>query len=297
MRVTTAALYQGIEARLASLSGDLQNLNEKLASGKRVNRPSDDPIAMVDAMQMKTVLAQFGQYARNLKTGQAWVNLSESVLSQELEIVGRAKEIAVEMAGDTQNAGTRARTAVEAGHLLDQAISLGNSRLGGRYIFAGYRIDVAPFSKVSSGGMETAQYHGDTHDYHVQIGKDETLAAGKNGQSVLVDSGLFDALGRLKKALEENDAQGIAAQLGNLGSVEEAMDKEIADAGARNQRLDARKKALEDLSLAFEERLAEVEEADFTATMVELKSKEAAYQAALLSATRINALTLLDYLR
>lgn len=297
MRVATRSVYIDIQQGIMRLSEDLKKLNEKLASGKMMNRPSDDPISLMDALSFKKTLSQIDRYDRNIKTGESWLQLSESVLSQVVEIVYQAKEIAVQMASDTQTSETRGYAATEVGHLLDQVIALGNTELEGSYIFAGYLTQTTPFSKITSGGIETAQYHGDTNDFQIQIGRDEFLPIGRNGQTVFIDSGIFDVLGILKQSLETNDRETIRQQLDELEEVVDHLNHQIADVGSRGNRIDWKKSVLNQLNLNLTERLSQVEDADYSEVIVELKEKELAYQAALASAARITELSILNYLR
>jgi len=297
MRVGTSSLYQGIQHRLLSLSADLKTLNEKIASGKRLNRPSDDPLATIEMMELKTATAQFDQYSRSLQRAASWVNRSESALSQTLDLVARAQEIAVQMASDSQSGETRAMAATEVGHLLDQAISLANTQLGGKYIFAGYATDSAPFTKVTVGGIDTAQYNGDTNDFQLPTGREETIVAGRNGQTVFMDSTLFETLGNLKKALEDNDSEAIRSQLENLRTVGNYLDQQMADVGARGNRVEVKQGAIQSLQADILERLSQVEDTDLAGAILQLKARELTYQAAMAVAARIHELTLLDYIR
>jgi flagellar hook-associated protein 3 FlgL len=296
MRVATRSLYQGIQQRLLKLTSDLKTANEKISSGKRILRPSDDPIGLTDSLGFKSALSQAAQYARSGERGTSWLNQSESAISGALELVIRAKEIAIEMASDTQDAGTRAQGAVEVGHLLDEAIALGNTRLEGSYVFAGYRTKTTPFLKATVGGIETAQYQGDTHDFQIQIGRDERLAVGRNGQTVFMDSSLFDTLGNLKNALENNDLSGIQQQVGGLNGVSDYLNNQIADVGARANRLEIKQESLSLLTADLEERLSQVQDTDLVEMTIELKEKELAYQAALSAAARLTEINILSYL-
>ncbi|MEI9479544.1 MAG: flagellar hook-associated protein FlgL [Deltaproteobacteria bacterium] len=296
MRVSTRLLSQGLQGRLQKLSEDLKNINEKIASGKRINRPSDDPIAVVNSMTLKTSLSQIEQYQRNIQNGMSWLNLRESALTGMNDLVTRAKEISVQMANDTQSADTRASAAIEIGELLDQAIALGNTELGGNYIFAGYRTKTTPFSKTVVGGIETAQYNGDTNDFQLQIGKGETVVVGRNGQNALMDSNLFTTLGTLKKALEDNDVTTVRQQLDQLEGVSDTLDSEVADTGAKANRLDMKASVFGQLALTLKEQLSNVEDADLAEMITLLNQKELAYQAAMMTSVRISELSILNYL-
>jgi flagellar hook-associated protein 3 FlgL len=296
MRVSTRLFYQGQQARIQKLSEDLQGLNEKMASGKTVNRPSDDPIALMSSMGLRSSLSQIDQYQRNIQYGTSWLNLRESTLTEMNGLIDRATEITTEMANDTQSAENRASAATEIGHLLDQAIQLGNARLGGNYIFSGYKTRTAPFTKTVVGGVETAQYQGDTNDFQIQIGKGENLVVGRNGQNALMDSNLFTTLGTLKKALEDNDADTVRQLLEPLKSVAGHLNDEIADTGAKGNRIDTKGVIWSDLTLTLKERLSNGEDVDLAEMVTELNQKQVAYQAALMASTRLSQVSILNYM-
>ena len=296
MRVSTRSLYQGMQPRIQKLTEDLKNINEKIASGKQINRPSDNPIGLVDAMGLKTTLSQLEQYQRNIDYGMSWLNHREAALSEIGGLIDRAYEISVQTANDTQSAESRANVAAEVGQLLDQTIDLANTDVGGNYIFAGYRTKTTPFSKTVVGGIETAEYLGDTNDFQIQIGKDETLTIGRNGQNTVMDSNVFTALGTLKKALEDNDVATIRQQMSELKSAADALDNQVADTGAKANRLETRAQVVSSLTLSVKERLSDVEDSDLAEMVIELKQRETAYQAALATAARLQAISILNYL-
>ncbi|MGB9697801.1 MAG: flagellar hook-associated protein FlgL [Thermodesulfobacteriota bacterium] len=293
MRVATRTIYYNLEKKLLSLEEKQQKINEQIASGKILNKPSDNPLAMINVLHLKKAWAQVQQYQRNMETTKTWLNLTESALQQTEELIGRAKEIATQMASDTQNAATRALAAKEIDQLIDQAISLANSELGGKYIFAGYKVNTVPFSKVSG----SVQYNGDTNTIQIPIGQEETLAINKDGQTAFMEADIFTVLGSLKTALENNQTAEIRQQLENLQEVADHFNNQIVDIGSRLNRLEAKQNILKDLDLFFQERISEEEDADISALVVDLKAKELAYQAALLSSAKIHELTLLNYLR
>ncbi len=187
-------------------------------------------------------------------------------------------------------------SATEVGQLLEEAIAQANVQLGGNYIFAGYRLNTTPFTATVVGGIDTAEYHGDTNDFQLQIGKDDTVVVGRNGQTTLMDSNLFTALGTLKKALEDNDGAAIRQQLDQLKSARDYLDNEIADTGAKGNRLDLKDAVWSSLTLDLRERLSDVEDADLPEMITELKQKELAYQVALMSSVRLSELSILNYL-
>jgi flagellar hook-associated protein 3 FlgL len=296
MRIATSTLFDGLERRIQQLTEGLNTVTEKLASQKTINRPSDNPLGAASAIGYRNLLSQVAQYGRNLNIGKSWMDSSESALSQSQDVVIRAKEIAVQMANAGQSAATRSNMATEVDHLLDQAISLGNSQVGGKYIFSGYQTGTASFVKFNNGTIDTAQYNGDGNDFQVAIGQGETLAVGRNGQTVFMDSTLFDTLGGLKLALESNDLTGIQQALTDLDGSLDHFNDQLADVGARANRLETRQSILQNMTLDFKEQLSLVEDADIAEMSIELKQVEMAYQAALLTTSRVGNLSLTNYM-
>jgi flagellar hook-associated protein 3 FlgL len=296
MRVATRSFYRNMQDTIVQLSSELKKVNEKVSSGKTIRRPSDDPSAFIDIQGLKNNLSRVDQYARNLETGRTWLQMSESAMQQVLGVVDRAKEISIQMSNDDQNAETRAKAAIEVGQLLDQAVSLGSTMVGDSYLFAGYKTHTAPFIKSVVGGVETVQYLGDAKDFQIAIGKNEVLTAGRDGESVFMDSNLFQTLGNLRRVLEVNDANAVRQQLDLLDEVASHFNNQIADVGISGSRLDSKQEVLFNLGLTLQERLSNVEDADYASAIIELKEKEMAYQAALLSASRLSQLSLMNYL-
>jgi flagellar hook-associated protein 3 FlgL len=182
------------------------------------------------------------------------------------------------------------------GQLIDQAISLGNTQVAGKYIFAGYRTSTAPFSKTTVGGVETVTYNGDTNDFQIQVGTNEPLAVGKNGQTVFVDSNLFTALENLKQALTNNDLPSIQQQATILQGTEDSLQTILADVGIRQNRLTDKKNILAQWSNNIQDQLGNLENVDYNQAILELQQKQTAYEIALQAAAKISQINWLSFL-
>jgi flagellar hook-associated protein 3 FlgL len=212
-------------------------------------------------------------------------------------MVDKAKEIAIQLGSGTQTDEARSAAALVVGSFLDQVIDLGNTQLNGNYIFAGYETKTAPFSKATgAGGIDTAVYNGDTNNFQIQIGTNQTMTIGKNGQVVFMDSNLFDTLGTLKKALEDNDPVTIQQQLNNLNSAENYLNLQISDVGVSENELEKKQEMLSNVSSKMKGFLSNIEDADETELAVELNAQQTAYQTALLASNKIMQLNLTNYL-
>ena len=107
---------------------------------------------------------------------------------------------------------------------------------------------------------------------------------------------VFDVLDELRASLINNNTEGIGASLADLDLVQDSLLNQLADVGARLNRLDIREGLNSDLKLQTEQRLSDVEDADLIEIITRLNSQQVAYQAALQSSAMISQLSLLDYI-
>jgi flagellar hook-associated protein 3 FlgL len=146
MRVSSRGLYYNVNLQLGNIAEQLKQINEQIASQKRINKPSDDPIGITQALRLKKVLSQIGQYGKNIQHGQSRLSITDSALQTVNGLIVRGKEIANQMSTGTYNGDQRSNAAQEIKNIIAQLVQLGNTELIGRHIFSGYKEDTAPFT-------------------------------------------------------------------------------------------------------------------------------------------------------
>jgi flagellar hook-associated protein 3 FlgL len=297
MRVSTQALYRGIEQRLLTLADQLNRSQEKVATGRNMNRPSDNPVGLVSSLGLRNSLSRLEQYQRNMDMGKIWLDLSSTAIEQAGKVAQQAQAIALNLQDGTQSAEMRSTLANAVGLLLDQAVSLGNTQLAGKYIFAGYNTNTQPFTKAQIGGSDVVQYNGDSHDFQIQVGPQESLEVGKNGQGLFIDSNFFDSLIRLKEAIENNDPAAMQQEATRLQGVEDFFNAQVSDIGIRQSRILEKQDILKGLKLNFQNQIDDLENADMVQAILEVKERQNAYEVALAASSKIMEVSLLDYLR
>jgi len=296
MRVATQSLYRGIQQNILRRSSELKKIEDKVSSGKNFNRPSDNPVAVVNSLGLRGTLARIEQYQKNLQTGNQWLDMNETVLEQVSSLAARAQDIALQLSSGTQTAEVRAAAVSEIDHLLGEAIGLGNTQLNGKYIFGGYRTAIPPFARSVSGGIESVYYQGDGNDFQVRIGPNETITAGKNGETVFMDSNLFAGLLDLKQAIADNDQTAIEEQSTILQEATDYFNAQVSDVGIRQSRLKIKGEIFGQFNLQLQNQVDDLENVDYSQAILELKEKQTAYEVALAAAAKISEVSLLNYL-
>ena len=145
MRVTERQQVDALVTALRDLRSNIFDRTEQISSGKRVNRPSDDPIAAERITQFKNVLRTTERRLATVNEGVGRLILSDSVLDQAGNSIQRAKELSIRMRNDTNTAVERLNAAQEVQQLIDGLAGIANSELNGRFIFAGSQTQAPPY--------------------------------------------------------------------------------------------------------------------------------------------------------
>jgi flagellar hook-associated protein 3 FlgL len=145
IRVSENMKFNTMVNNLFRVQDSYNEVMEKMATQKNINRPSDDPIGMSRVLSLRKSKASVEQYSRNINSGNSWLEITESKLYSADELLIRAKEIAIAQSTATASAETRSISAVAVEQIIDEMLSIANSKYGDRYLFSGTRMDEAPF--------------------------------------------------------------------------------------------------------------------------------------------------------
>ena len=153
MRLGSANTYDRALQNLYSRQTELSNQQEKLTSGKNVNRPSDDPTGAAQAERALTRLARISSDNRSLEVQRSAITLAESTLGDATSLVQKLRELVITAGNAGYSASDRKSVAQEMRGLRDQLFALANARdANGTPLFGALGSASAPFTD-SSGGV------------------------------------------------------------------------------------------------------------------------------------------------
>lgn len=287
MRVATKTTYDAINYQLMNITEALADANEVVATEKRINSISDDPTGLSQVLAIRSEISNLEQLETNITLATSWLESAESALTSTQDILTEAQTLCVEMANTTESASSRESAATTVENLLAEIVTLANTEVAGRYIFAGTASDSTPFE-------DDGTYNGTSTSFSVKIGKDSTLEIGSDGSEVF--DTIFSDLQDLITALENNDVSEIQSISSELEDDYDHITAEISDIGAKTIRVEIREQIIENLELANSDRLSAIEDADITTAITDLAAIEVAYEAALSAASQVMQVSLVDYL-
>ena len=157
MRITSNMIMNTVTRNLALSQSRFLRLQTMASSGRRINKPSDDPIGIAKDLGFRSDLSEISQFRKNIDQALSWFNFSDQALGNINELISEAKELNVQFANDTYDQYTRAAGATQIRDIFEEIIDATNTQFEGNYIFSGTRTNISPFRVLSMGAV----YQGD----------------------------------------------------------------------------------------------------------------------------------------
>lgn len=313
MRVTNNMIFGATTNHARNHLEKLFGLQNQLATGKKITRPSDDPTGTDRAMLLRGTLKQQEQYQENIRDASTWLTLTDGALSEAYSVMDRARELAVRGSNGTNQNDERVAMAEEIKQLRSQLQVIANSEINGRFIFGG-TMTVAQPARVPVFEMPYPDpdptavppvteiaYTGNDVLMDVEVVPGVTLPYNTPGSAAFgagTDADrAFKVLEDLELALRNGDSTVISQQIARLDVAMNRVTTERAVVGSRINRLDLLENRYADSAISYKDRLSETEEPEFADVVSQVMQQESVYQASLAASARIIQPSLLDYLR
>lgn len=280
----------------------MESYQKRLATGKKISVPSDDPVVAARALKLRTDVSQINQHIRNADDAMSWLEITEASLNNVGEILHRARELAVQGSNGTATDEDTQKIAQEVEQLKGQLIQVGNATYAGRYIFSGFKTDTKLLNEDGTFAIDVKN----TESIMYEIGISDNINVNVMGGQLFNNGGeattggagqLIQMMTNYIDALNSGDKDGIS---GAIADIDEEFNNLLAiraGVGARYNRLELTRDRLESDKLNFSKLMSENEDVDQAENIMLLKNEENVYRASLSGGAKIIQTSLVDFLR
>ncbi|HLT25343.1 MAG TPA: flagellar hook-associated protein FlgL [Zeimonas sp.] len=304
-RIPTLFAHQRALDALAQRRSALVNDQLQMSTGRRVNDPSDDPLAAAQAERLRSQLMRISIENRMIGFARQVLSTAEATLGQVGDALQFARESLVSAGNGAMTPEDRALIAKELQGIREQLVSLANRRDGtGGYVFGGQGTTTAPFDPVSGEPLLAPGAAG-PHPGEQHTGLDRLYATTQDGRTIFVDAGsgqtIFAALDEAIEGLEQGVTGGaldtlLAAGIDAIDATHERVLMARTRAGEQLRSIDAQESALAGGDLDARERLSALVDLDYAAAISSFQNNRTALEAAMTTYAQIARMSLFDYL-
>lgn len=311
MRVTNSMMMSSFLNNINGNMSLLEKYQQQLSTGKKINQLSDDPIGIMSLLDAKSKLRKLDMQNTSIGDAQSWIDQTDTSLQELNNVIEQVYNKTLGAANGTLTGDDRNAVAQFVEQMRQQAIQIGNSSYGGKYIFGGYNTTSEPFQVDGSG---TLQYDGvdlatapaaTTDALKAQV---ITYSTGTNISTDVSVTGV-DVMGTGANNLNKILSDLETALTGGAGTdvlsdfAGKLQDKQgnvlalLADVGGRSNRLQMMTNENSDNEINYTQVESNVEDADQALATMNFKMAETVYRSALQVGAMVIQPSLLDFLK
>jgi flagellar hook-associated protein 3 FlgL len=300
LRVTQGMMHLQLMRNLNRNLSQMDQLQQQTTTGRKINKPSDDPVGITYSLRYRSELAGNEQYQKNVDAALSWLDFNDTILSQAGDVLHRVKELATQGANGTNPDIALGNVKNEIEQLKAQLVDIANSKLNGKYIFNGENFDQMPYD----GSIDAREVQTDTGAIKYAIGANTQLDINFTGNQVFgaadptgTGDNVFSVIDRVMTALDTGDYSGVNAEITNIDASMDRMLSVRSEIGARVNRVELIQNRLADLGINLTDMQSKVEDADFEKLLIDTQINENIYQATLSVGSKVISKSLVDFLR
>jgi len=294
MRITQSTLTDRFLADYQATLRRIARAEEQLATGRKVVRPSDDPVIALRVLRTESLLRDVAQFRRNAGYAQSFLDAQEKALAEGEDLLKRVRELLVQGANTSLSQEAREAVAAELHAVREQFVTVANTNLGGRYVFSGEATTEPAYDSAGLLDISPAQ-----RPLVAMLSPGVPLPLGVTATAVFrpVPGGedLFQFLARAEDSVRLGGDASIL--LNDFDSFENNWLRHHAYVGSLQNRLELMVTRLDAQSVSGEKLLSETADTDLAEAVTRLTTAQQVYQAALGVGARILLPSLVDFLR
>jgi len=312
MRATQTTTYRSLQSFLDRTSDRLATLQLQAATGKRINRPSDDPTAISPILSARTQIQTSDRYIETIESGLDKTDGADGYMDSIENTLVRIKEISIASVNGSLSQTDMESYANEVHHLRESLLSDANAQIDGKHLFSGFMEQTIPFAPSNPAlpisSTNPVVYAGDFGSLEFEIAPNELLEVNVTGNSLMLgdldndgatDAGavdIFVLVTSLEEELQANNPAGVAALIDPIEDAANQVRSQRSLKGNVGRRLEVARDHMEQIKIDMETFRSRFEDADILETITEMQQQEQSFEAALSVTGRVSELSILNYI-
>ncbi|PEQ82433.1 flagellar hook-associated protein 3 [Bacillus sp. AFS006103] len=292
LRITQNMLSTQVIRNIQTNYRSLSRYQEQIASGKAINKVSDDPVKSVQIMSYRSALTETEQFKRNAEDGLNWLETTDRALDDLTQVMQKVRELTVQGSNGVNNNDSLETIAKELKALKGNIGDIANARLGDRFLFAGTATDTAPFE---NGGFTSIN----SDPLSWNVGQGIYMKVNVNGTDIFnFQADGLNLVDTVEKIAGELEAGNDPEQY--LDHLDKQMSNLLAHrsiVGSNVNQLEMMANRLDQTVLSTKSMLSKTEDADLAEIITNFTTQQTTLNAALSSGAKAIQPSLVDFLR
>jgi flagellar hook-associated protein 3 FlgL len=286
MRITEQTRASLLVQGLDQYSTTLNTLSQELATGKKVNQPSDDPVATGAIIRTNTYIADLNENLSVINSAQSFSQSASTVMSTSSSTLSEVQTLATQACNGTESASDLQALGTQVNQYLESLVQDANSQFDGSYLFSGTKTDTAPIAvtRDAQGNIQGITYQGSDTDLTYPVSQDRSSAVSVTAQAAYMN--VLAAVKQLRDDLDNTQGLSSADQqaalsndLSAINAAQSSFTAQAAEVGTYQSQLTALSSQMQNSLTNAQSILSNYQDADMAQISVQLQSAQTQYQA------------------
>ncbi|MGE7917503.1 flagellar hook-associated protein FlgL [Viridibacillus sp. NPDC093762] len=293
MRVTQSMLSSNMLRNLSNSYSKMGKLQSQIESGKKITRPSDDPVVAMKGIDYRTALGRVEQFQRNIGEVNNWLDSTDDAFDKVGSSLQRVQELVTQGANGTLTDEDREKIQIELDQIQQHIQNMANSKVGDKYLFSG-TLTTTPLYDATNGYPATSGDPTNPTPFEKSV-EIEVF----DGITLKVNTNAVDVFKSIDKMFEDikSGAIDFSQAIGEIQSQTDEILTIRADIGARQNRVELMDNRLQTQEVIATKQMSQNEDVEYDKAITDMITQESIHRAALSVGARILQPTLTDFLR
>jgi len=324
MKATQGTTYRMLGSRVNDVALQLEELRTIGATGKKLNRASDDPASVRPVLNTRKQISNIDRNLETMGKSLDTMQATDGHLEHVENIMQRTKEIMTNAINGAMNDDDLTVLADEIAQLRNELLDSANGMVDGKYLFGGYEEDTVPFVENPSYDPLTYDpndsatwpylYQGDENATSLEITTGERLTVNLTVNDLFFGTSTWDTttstnnstetgrydlfleLTQAEEALRSSDQVAMQTAMDDLEGAAEQNRRLRSQLGNRASRVETAMDYQEGVKVDLSQVLSRYEDADAVESFNAIIQQETAFQAALSVTAQVSSMSILDFI-
>ena len=300
MRLSTQQFFIQNLTNVQQSNANLFKYQQQLSTGKKLSKPSDDPLAATQINKFERLIARNEVFSRNVDVAERRLNLQESTLNLAIDSVLRIKDLTIQANNGGLSDSDLNIIGTELNQLLGQLAGVANTQdAQGEFLFSGFKGQTQPYQLDPV--TDSYIFRGDAGQRFLNVGENTTIASTDSGASIFGtgEENLLNTVKRMADALNGDppNRSVFNAQQPDLERFFEQAITVRSKIGARLKVLEDQREQLADIKLFTQNTLSRFKDTDYYEAASKLALEQNALEATYITFSKIQELNLFNFIR
>lgn len=227
MRITDNSIVGDFLTSLTRSRVRINRLNTQLATQKKIQKVSDDPIVASTLMRLNVDLGRVESFKANVVDGMSTLKMTAASLGKVSDILQQVKGL---LSGSASgDPSLLAKLSDQMDQFVTMALDVANTKFDRKFIFGGTGTMAPPF--VSSGAPQTVSYQGNADAIRFQVGDGISSVVNVSGAAAFTSTGEVDFSGLLDRGAAVNSTVTTTVGMTDANGVAHAVQMTMVKTG------------------------------------------------------------------